>query len=155
MTDDLTAPGAQQLLTTATLARLSYVDAAGYPRVLPIGFWWDGASITVCTASTAPKVAAIRARPKVGLVVDEGDTPATARAVMVRGTAEVDIVDGVPEEFLAASTKALSGADAAAYAEGARRTYASMARIRIPVEWARFYDFGAGRLPGFLASLAG
>jgi hypothetical protein len=131
------------------------VDTAGFPRVLPIGFWWDGAAIVVCTATTAPKVEAIRARPKVGLVIDEGDTPATARALMLRGSAEVEIVDGVPDEFIAASTKRLSGADAGQYAAIARQTYPAMARIRIPVEWARFYDFGAGRLPQFLSQLAG
>jgi hypothetical protein len=29
-----------------------------------------------------------------------------------------------------------------------------MVRITIELQWARFYDFGAGRLPVFLANLA-
>ena len=35
-----------------------------------------------------------------------------------------------------------------------RKMYDQMARIRIEPRWARFYDFGAGRLPSFLSKLA-
>ena len=34
-----------------------------------------------------------------------------------------------------------------------RATSPKMARIAITPGWARFYDFGAGRLPGFLRQL--
>lgn len=34
-----------------------------------------------------------------------------------------------------------------------RSTYAQMARISIKPVWARFYDFGEGRLPEFLRML--
>jgi hypothetical protein len=33
------------------------------------------------------------------------------------------------------------------------QTYERMARIAIEPQWARFYDFGAGRLPTFLSTL--
>jgi hypothetical protein len=33
------------------------------------------------------------------------------------------------------------------------KMYDQMARISIVPTWARFYDFGAGRLPGFLQEL--
>jgi hypothetical protein len=33
--------------------------------------------------------------------------------------------------------------------------YDQMARISIEPVWARFFDFGAGRIPSFLAKLAG
>ena len=32
--------------------------------------------------------------------------------------------------------------------------YPQMARISIEPQWARFYDFGAGRIPSFLSKLA-
>ena len=32
--------------------------------------------------------------------------------------------------------------------------YEQMARITIEPQWARFYDFGAGRFPAFLSKLA-
>jgi hypothetical protein len=34
-----------------------------------------------------------------------------------------------------------------------RAVYRQMARISISPNWARFYDFGAGRVPAFLARL--
>lgn len=34
-----------------------------------------------------------------------------------------------------------------------RSVYDQMVRISIEPGWARFYDFGAGRLPGFLTRL--
>ena len=35
-----------------------------------------------------------------------------------------------------------------------RAMYDQMARISIEPRWARFYDFGAGRFPSFLSTLA-
>ena len=52
---------------------------------------------------------------------------AEAKALLVRGLARVDIVDGVPHEYIAASTKVPGG----------------------------LFDFGGGRLPGFLTKLVG
>ena len=39
-------------------------------RVIPIGFWWTGDRIVVCTSDTAPKVRALAARPPVALTID-------------------------------------------------------------------------------------
>ena len=35
----------------------------------------------------------------------------------------------------------------------ARSLYTQMSRIAITPQWARFYDFGTGRIPGFLLKL--
>ncbi|MEV6850161.1 hypothetical protein [Actinoplanes sp. NPDC051411] len=35
-----------------------------------------------------------------------------------------------------------------------RAMYDQMARIAVEPQWVRFYDFGAGRMPHFLAELA-
>src|SRR6266542_251315 len=43
----------------------------GFPRVIPIGFWWNGTDIVVCTAPTAPKVKALGERPNVALTIDD------------------------------------------------------------------------------------
>ena len=53
---------------------------------------------------------ALSSRPNVATTIDAGDTPADAKSLLVRGLGSVDIVNGVPDEYLAASTKAL-GAD--------------------------------------------
>jgi hypothetical protein len=41
-----------------------------------------------------------------------------------------------------------------AFERQVRSMYDQMARISIEPQWARFYDFGAGRIPSFLSKLA-
>jgi hypothetical protein len=153
LTTEIEHPGAQELLEHASLARLAYSGIDGTPRVVPLGFHWNGEEVVVCTATTAPKVKALQARPDVALTIDTADTPSTAKALLIRGTAEVEIVDGVPEEYLGSSDKALDDPERQAFEEQVRQTYEQMARIAITPEWARFYDFGKGRLPTFLSEL--
>lgn len=155
ITDELGQPGAQALLESATLLRLAYNGSDGLPRVIPIGFHWNGSQIVVCTASIAPKVQALSSNPDVAVTIDIGDTPMQAKALLVRGHASVDIVDGVPDEYIAASTKALPADQVAGFESQVRSTYEQMARISIAPAWARYFDFGAGRLPSFLSKLTG
>src|SRR5215813_10042264 len=149
--DDLRHPDAQQLLDTPDPARLAYNGPDGFPRVIPIGFLWNGTAIIVCTAVTAPKVKALRERPNVALTIDDIGPP--AKALLVRGVANVEIVDGVALEYLAAAAKSTHGGELAAFEAEVRRLYKQMARITIAPNWARFYDFGAGRFPTFLRRL--
>ena len=153
--DELEHPGARSLLDSATLLRLAYNGSDGFPRAIPIGFYWNGNQIVVCTASTAPKVKALSSRPNVAMTIDVGDTPAEAKALLVRGLANVDIVNGVPDEYIAASTKVLGADQMTEFERQVRSIYDEMARISIEPVWARFFDFGAGRLPLFLTKLAG
>jgi Pyridoxamine 5'-phosphate oxidase len=154
ITEELEHPGARNLLASATLLRLAYNGSDGFPRVIPIGFHWNGNQIVICTVATAPKVKALSSRPNVAITIDVGDTPTEATALLVRGLASVDIVNGVPDEYIAASTKVL-GADQVTEFEGqVRSMYDQMARISIEPVWARFFDFGAGRMPRFLQTLA-
>ena len=155
ITRQLEHPGARNLLDSATLLRLAYNGSDGFPRAIPIGFCWNGNQIVVCTAATAPKVTALSSRPNVALTIDVGDTPAEAKALLVRGLASVDIVDGVPDEYLAASRKALGADQLPEFERQVRSMYDQMARISIAPVWARFFDFGAGRMPRFLTKLAG
>lgn len=154
MTEELGHPGARTLLESATLLRLAYNGSDGLPRVVPIGFCWNGHQIIVCTAATAPKVKALSSRPDVAMTIDVGDTPTAAKALLVRGRARVNIVNGVPDEFIVASAKALGADQVTEFERQVRSTYDRMARISIEPAWARFFDFGAGRLPSFLTKLA-
>ena len=155
VTEELEHPGARTLLDSATLLRLAYNGSDGFPRAIPIGFHWNGSRIVVCTAATAPKVKALSSRQNVAMTIDVGDTPTEAKALLVRGLASVDIVDGVPDEYLAASRKALGADQVAEFERQVRSMYDRMARISIEPVWARFFDFGAGRMPSFLTKLAG
>ena len=150
--EDLRHPDAEKLLRTPDPARLAYNGRDGLPRVIPIGFWWNGTDIVVCTAAAAPKVRALRERPNVALTIDEIGPP--ARALLVRGIATIEIVDGVPTEYLAAAGNSTSGDELAAFEANVRAISKQMARITIAPRWARYDDFGAGRLPTFLRQLA-
>jgi len=141
---------ADELLRTATLARLAYDGIDGTPRVIPIGFLWTGEAVVLATHPSAPKYKALRARPRVALTID---TPSPARSLLLRGDAEVDVVDGVAPEYLEAAAKSMAGEDLAQFEASVRATYDRMARISIRPDWARFFDFNEGRFPDFLRAL--
>lgn len=149
---DLGDPGALELLERQPLARLGYTGPDGFPRVIPVGFLWRDGRIIVCTATIAPKVAALSARPHVALTIDN-DNAAASKALCVRGVAAIDIVDGVPEEYLAATAKGFPADQHRQFEAQVRSVYKQMARISIEPRWARYYDFTAGRVPDFLHRL--
>src|SRR4051794_34346225 len=152
--EELSTPGAQALLAATSAGHLGYVGTDGTPRVVMVGFFWTGTEFVVSTALTAPKVKALSARPEVALSVEAGDTPGGARALSIRGGASVEIVDGVVPEYLAAARKSMDAEAAAEFEQQVRKMYPQMARIAITPRWVRYYDFGAGRMPGFLQELA-
>jgi hypothetical protein len=151
MASELNTPGAQELLHSAALARLAYSGQDGFPRVIPIGFHWNGEHVIVCTAPISPKVAALAARPQVALTIDIGTS--AARALLIRGTAAIHTVDGVPGEYIKASAKSMDQAQLQDFEAHVRSVYTQMSRIAITPRWARFYDFGTGRVPAFLLRL--
>ena len=144
-------PVSQDLLHSPALARMAYLGKDGGPRVVPVGYLWDGTAFIVCTATNAPKVKALTDRPAVALTVDTETFP--PHVLLVRGTASVDIVDGVPDEFLAASAKAVPEDQLVDFEAQARSTYPAMARIRIAPRWAKVLDFET-RLPKAVEHLA-
>jgi Pyridoxamine 5'-phosphate oxidase len=156
MSDDIEQlgdPGAQELLASPQPIRLAYAGRDGFPRVVPVGFIWKDERIFVCTATTAPKVAALREHPKVAGVIDQGISSSDAKQLLVRGTAAVEIVDGVAPEYFEAAAKGEGGKELEDFEAGVRAVFDQQARIAITPEWARFYDFGAGKLPPFLQEL--
>ncbi|MEZ0359393.1 pyridoxamine 5'-phosphate oxidase family protein [Mycobacterium sp. SA01] len=149
---ELSHPGARQLLSGA-MARLAYNGHDGFPRVIPVGFHWTGERIVVSTAPTSPKARALASRPQVAVAIDGGSSPEEAKALLVRGLATLETVDGVTEEYLTSARNTMSGDELAEFERNVRSTYPQMVRISIEPVWARFYDFGSGRLPKFLAEL--
>jgi uncharacterized protein YndB with AHSA1/START domain len=153
---ELAEPGAIDLLLHQTLARVAYLGPDGFPRVVPVGFVWRGARLIFCTAPSSPKVAALTTHAQVAVTidteVDDGARP--ARALMLRGAARIEVVDGVPDDFLDASSKKMNNGQRLEFAAAVRGMYKQMARISVRPTWARYYDFGAGRIPDFLRRLA-
>jgi nitroimidazol reductase NimA-like FMN-containing flavoprotein (pyridoxamine 5'-phosphate oxidase superfamily) len=153
LASELGQDGARELLESGSLLRLAYNGHDGLPRVIPIGFLWNGTEIVVCTVVTSPKVRALISHPDVAITIDVGAKPTDAKSLLVRGVANVEIVQGVPAEYLAAANKSLDEKQAAEFETEVTKMYDQMARISIVPAWARFYDFGAGRLPSFLQEL--
>jgi nitroimidazol reductase NimA-like FMN-containing flavoprotein (pyridoxamine 5'-phosphate oxidase superfamily) len=159
MTDEVTADelaleGARTLLETAPMARLAYAGIDGFPRVIPIGFFWNGRALVFATAVTSPKVRALSERPEVAVTIDVGATAADAESLLIRGSAQLETIDGIPEEYIAASAKTLSPDEVEAFRENVAQMYDRMLRIVVVPTWARYFDFGGGRLPAFLRHLA-
>jgi Pyridoxamine 5'-phosphate oxidase len=142
----LSDPLAQELLHSPLLARLGYIGADGAPRVVPVGYVWDGSTFIVCTAVQAPKVRALASNAKVALSIDTDTDTQPPHVLLVRGTATIEIVDGVPNEFLEASDKSLPRVQWPQFEAQVRSIYPQMARITIEPEWAKLLDFET-RLP--------
>ena len=122
--------------------------------MIPVGYFWTGTEFVIATATTAPKVAALRLHPDVALAIDGTDAHGQARALSVRGRTSIEIVDGLVPEYLAAARKSMGAEAAAEFEKNCREMYDQMARIAIVPSWVRFYDFGTGRMPKFLMELA-
>ena len=97
ITEILNRPISRELLAR-DLTRLAYVATDGAPRNVPIAFTWNGSEIVMCTTRNAPKLAALRNNPKVALTIDTEVHP--PKILLIRGRAELDFAQGIPEEFL-------------------------------------------------------
>jgi len=135
----LATPLAQKLLHSEFVSRLAYVGPDGYPRVVPVGYLWKDERFVVCTASNAPKVNALESNPRVALTIDTQTQP--PHILLVRGIAAVEVVDGVPDEYLEASRRYIPEQQWSDFETQVRGLYDRMARISITAEWAKLIDF--------------
>jgi len=146
-------PVAQRLLDSPRLTYLAYNGPDGTPRVVPIGYVWNGSTFVMCTATDAPKVRSLERDPHVALTIDTGTDQQPPNILLVRGDASVEIVDGIPDEFLEASRKGIPEANWDQFEQGVRATYPAMARIAVKPTWAKVIDFET-RLPDAVRRLA-
>jgi nitroimidazol reductase NimA-like FMN-containing flavoprotein (pyridoxamine 5'-phosphate oxidase superfamily) len=104
VTEVLSKPISRELLGSSIPARLAYTGVDGDPRVVPVGFWWDGTRLLVFTVPNSAKVPALKKNPRVAITIDTQEQW-PPRVLLVRGTASVELVDGVPQEYIEASRK--------------------------------------------------
>ena len=117
-----------------------YVARDGTPRNIPIGFTWNGSTIVMCTAKNAPKLPALRQNPAVALTIDTEVHP--PKILLIRGVAELDIVDGIPDEYLQMSgTYQMTPEQRTEWEAGVRSLYDGMVRIVVTPTWAKLIDF--------------
>ena len=135
----LAHPVSQELLTGPHLTRLSYSAKDGSPRVIPIGFLWNGTGIDMWTVPGSAKVSALAADPRVALTIDTTGMP--PRVLLVRGTAELTEEEGVPQDYVEASRKGIPPEMMPDWEAGVRALYDSMVRVRVTPTWVKLLDF--------------
>ena len=136
----LNRPTSRELLAR-DVTRLAYVAKDGTPRNVPIAFAWNGSTIVMCTAKNAPKLHSLRANPAVALTIDTEVHP--PKILLIRGRAELDFVDGIPEEYLQpTSSYEMTPEQRVEWEAGVRSLYHDgMVRIVVTPTWAKLIDF--------------
>jgi len=135
----LNRPLSQELLAR-DLTRLAYVAKDGTPRNVPIAFTWNGSEVVMCTSKNAPKLPALREHPAVALTIDTEVHPPTI--LLIRGRAELDVVDGIPDEYLEMNgSYEMTPAQRVEWEAEVRSLYDGMVRIVVTPTWAKLIDF--------------
>ena len=135
----LRKPISQEMLNR-DLVRLAYVAKDGTPRVVPIGFTWNGSEVVMCSPTNAPKLASLRQNPAVALTIDTEVHPPSI--LLIRGEAVLDEVEGIPDEYLQASgTYRMTPEQRVEWETEVRSLYDSMVRIVVKPTWAKLIDF--------------
>lgn len=132
-------PTSQEMLER-DIARLAYVAQDGTPRVVPIGFTWNGSELVMCTPTNAPKLVSLRQNPAVALTIDTEVHP--PNILLIRGEAVLDEVEGIPDEYLQASgSYKMTPEQRVEWEAEIRSLYDSMVRIVVAPTWAKLIDF--------------
>ena len=151
---------ARELLDSAIPARLAFVAIDGTPRVVPTWFEWNGDEIVMVTYVAGPnigirhpaaRIAALRANPTVALTIDTDQFP--SQSLTIRGRAEIDEVDGLAPEYVAAARRYLGEDGAAGMLASMDQPGTVQARIAVRPTWVGMLDF-VTRLPGPLGGVA-
>ncbi|GAA1942022.1 pyridoxamine 5'-phosphate oxidase family protein [Amycolatopsis minnesotensis] len=141
ITEVLNRPLSQELLAR-DLTRLAYVAKDGTPRTIPIGFHWNGTEIVMCTATNAPKLPSLRKNPMVALTIDTEVHP--PKILLIRGRAELDVVEGIPSEYLEMNgSYEMTPEQRVEWEANVHALYDGMVRIVVTPTWAKLIDFEA------------
>ncbi|MFD6106281.1 pyridoxamine 5'-phosphate oxidase family protein [Nocardia salmonicida] len=139
ITEILDRPHSRELLAR-DLLRMAYVAKDGTPRNVPVGFAWNGAEIVVCTSTNAPKLPSLRHNPAVALTIDTEVHP--PKMLLIRGRAELDVVDGIPAEYLEMNgSYEMTAEQRVVWEAEVHSLYEGMVRIVITPTWVKLIDF--------------
>ncbi len=140
ITEILNRPISQELLAR-DVTRLAYVAEDGTPRNVPIGFTWNGSTIVMSTPPNAQKLAALRVNPAVALTIDTEVHP--PKILLIRGQAELDPVDGIPDEYFKTATSyRMTPEQRVEWEAAVRDLYVDgMVRVVVTPTWVKLIDF--------------
>ena len=133
----LNDPVAKALLGSVNPARLAYTWMDGSPRVVPIWFHWTGEHIVLASPVKAPKLRALAADPQVAVTIDDNAWP--YKVLLIRGRANVEMLDDVAPEYELAATRYFGPEQGPNWVNTLRGT--PMARIAITPSWVGILDF--------------
>jgi Pyridoxamine 5'-phosphate oxidase len=137
-------PAAQHLLQSRSSLHLAYTWSDGTPRVVPMGFLWNGQEIVLATTPDAPKTKILTNGAKVAISIE--DDASLPKILQIRGTVHTDTVEGLAPEYVANARRSMSEEDAQAFLAESARIYPRMTRIFIHPDWVGILDFET-RLP--------
>jgi hypothetical protein len=140
-------PVAGKLLHSTIPARLAYPWMDGTPRVVPVWFHWTGEQFVIASPPRAPKLKVLGADPHVALTID--DTAWPYSVLLVRGTAELEMVDDVVPEYALSAERYFGTEQGQAWVSTLRGN--PMARIAITPTWVAILDFET-RFPSALTA---
>ncbi len=135
----LKEPVAQELLKSTNPARLAYIWRDGTPRVIPIWFHWNGKEVVVGSPLKAPKMQVLSQNPKVALTIDSNTWP--YKVLMIRGTAQVETMDGVLPEYTLMAKRYLGEEQGRAFVDQYGQWFSQTVRISVRPEWVGILDF--------------
>jgi hypothetical protein len=137
--DLLQDPVAQDLLTSSVPARLAYTWHDGTPRIVPIGFHWNGAEIVLGTFPDSPKMKALSDGTPVAVSIDTDTMP--YKVLQVRGTVRIDVVEGIAPEYEQMTVTTLGEEAGRSWLATMGQLCPRMARIFITPSWVAILDF--------------
>jgi len=140
----LNDPVAQEMLHAPFPMRLAYVWTDGTPRVVPIGFHWDGKDIVIGSPPDAPKLKVLEAHPKVALTIDSNQMP--YHVLFIRRTATMTTHEIIIPEYAAYCVRYMGPEGGEAWLKQVSQLIKTMVRIAIRPEWVGILDFES-RLP--------
>jgi hypothetical protein len=141
---------ARRLLASTEMAHLAYAWSDGTPRCTPIWFHWSGREVVMASPANAPKADALTDGAAVAVTVDSHTWPYAA--LLIRGRAAIDLVDGVAPEYRQAAVRYLGDEQGDAWCDQFPAD-TRMLRVRVAPEWVGVLDFeGMRRLPSAIAT---
>lgn len=135
----LNRPLSRELLAR-DLTRMAYVAKDGTPRNVPIAFAWNGSEVVICTTKNAAKLHGLRANPMVALTIDTEVHP--PKILLIRGRVELDVVEGIPQEYLEMNgSYEMSAEQRVEWEAEVRSLYDGMVRVVVTPTWVKLIDF--------------
>jgi hypothetical protein len=137
--DLLNDPVAQEMLHAPIPMRLAYTWTDGSPRVVPIGFHWNGSELVIGSPPDAPKLKVLAKNPKVAATIDGNTMP--YHVLLSRGTASMTTHDGIIPEYVAYCKRYFGEEGAESWLKQLEPVVPQMVRIAIKPQWVGIMDF--------------